>query len=68
MAAPAAIPSRRLTPARPAAALTTTVTDPAHRQRAQALSVHVSAEDGAAPVAEAVNRLQATRGSGRRTG
>lgn len=66
--APAAIPFRRLTPARLAAALTTTVTDPAYRERAQALSVHVSAEDGAAPVVEAVNRLQATRGPGRRTG
>ncbi|MEV3984534.1 nucleotide disphospho-sugar-binding domain-containing protein [Nonomuraea sp. NPDC049758] len=55
--APAAIPFRRLTPARLAAALTTAATDPAYRQRAQALSAHVSAEDGAAPVVEAVNEL-----------
>ncbi|MEV0590501.1 glycosyltransferase [Nonomuraea cavernae] len=66
--APAAIPFRRLTPARLAAALTTAVTDPAYRQRAQALSVQISAEDGAAPVVEAVNRLRVTRGPGRRTG
>ncbi|MGW0807677.1 glycosyltransferase [Nonomuraea sp. NPDC002799] len=58
--APAAIPFRRLTPARLAAALTTAVTDPAYRQRAQALSARISAEDGAAPVVEAVNRLQVT--------
>ncbi|WP_211370546.1 glycosyltransferase [Nonomuraea turkmeniaca] len=64
--ATAAIPSRRLTPARLAAALTTAVTDPAYRQRAQALSVRVSAEDGAAPVVEAVNQLRVTRGPGRR--
>ncbi|MDA0634406.1 glycosyltransferase [Nonomuraea sp. MCN248] len=55
--APAAIPFRRLTPARLAAALSAAVTDPAYRQRAQALSARVSAEDGAAPVVEAVNRL-----------
>ncbi|MFE9666562.1 glycosyltransferase [Microbispora bryophytorum] len=66
--APAAIPFRRLTPARLAAALTSAVTDPAYRQRAQALSVRVSAEDGAAPVVEAVNRLRVTRGPGRRPG
>ncbi|WP_440101950.1 glycosyltransferase [Streptosporangium sp. H16] len=66
--APAAIPFRRLTPARLAAALTTAVTDPAYRQRAQALSAGVSAEDGAAPVVEVVNRLHVTRGPGRRTG
>ncbi|PZG13862.1 UDP-glucose--sterol glucosyltransferase [Nonomuraea aridisoli] len=66
--APAAIPFRRLTPARLAAALTTAVSDPAHRQRARALSVLVSAEDGAAPVVEAVNRLQATHRPGRRPG
>ena len=66
--APAAIPFRRLTPARLAAALTTAVTDPAYRQRAQALSVRVSAEDGAAPVIEAVNQLRVTRGRGRRPG
>ncbi|MEV4178043.1 glycosyltransferase [Nonomuraea sp. NPDC049709] len=64
--APAAIPFRRLTPARLAAALTTAVTDPAYRQRAQALSVQVMVEDGAAPVVEAVNQLQAARGPGRR--
>ncbi|MGW4404720.1 glycosyltransferase [Nonomuraea sp. NPDC004702] len=62
--APAAIPFRRLTPARLAAALTTAVTDPAYRRRAQALSAQVSAEDGAAPVVEAVNRLQTTRRPG----
>ncbi|MGI5270277.1 glycosyltransferase [Nonomuraea sp. CA-218870] len=56
--APAAIPFRRLTPARLAAALSAAVTDPAYRQRAQALSARVSAEDGAAPVVEAVNRLR----------
>ncbi|WP_433361525.1 glycosyltransferase [Streptosporangium sp. CA-115845] len=66
--APAAIPFRSLTPARLAAALTTAATDSAYRQRAQALSVRVSAEDGAAPVVEAVNRLRATRGPGRRPG
>ena len=66
--APAAIPFRRLTPARLAAALTTAVADPAYRQRAQALSVRVSAEDGAAPVVKAVNQLRVTRGPGRRTG
>ncbi|MEU8385698.1 nucleotide disphospho-sugar-binding domain-containing protein, partial [Streptosporangium sp. NPDC048865] len=55
--APAAIPFRRLTPARLAAALTAAVTDPAYRRRARDLSVRVSAEDGAAPVVEAVNRL-----------
>ena len=64
--APAAIPFRRLTPARLAAALTTAVTDPAYRRRAQALSVRVSAEDGAAPVVEAVNRLRVPDGPGRR--
>ncbi|MFI7108317.1 glycosyltransferase [Nonomuraea sp. NPDC050227] len=62
--APAAVPFRRLTPARLAAALTTAVTDPAYRQRAQALAAQVSAEDGAAPVVEAVNRLQTTRRPG----
>ncbi|WP_066367214.1 glycosyltransferase [Herbidospora mongoliensis] len=57
--APAAIPFRRLTPTRLAAALTTAVTDPAYRRRAQALAAGVAAEDGAAPVIEAVNRLKA---------
>ncbi|MEV4222219.1 glycosyltransferase [Nonomuraea sp. NPDC049725] len=57
--APAAIPFRRLTPARLAAALTTAVTGPAYRRRAQALAARVSAEDGAAPVVEAVNRFSA---------
>jgi sterol 3beta-glucosyltransferase len=66
--APAAIPFRRLTPARLAAALTTAVTDRVCRQRAQALAVGVSAEDGAAPVVEAVNQLHVTRGPGGRTG
>ncbi|MFC5819293.1 hypothetical protein [Nonomuraea harbinensis] len=60
LTAPGAIPWRRLTPARLAAALitavTTAVTDPAHRRRARALAVRVAAEDGAAPVVEAVNR------------
>ncbi|WP_062438007.1 glycosyltransferase [Herbidospora daliensis] len=56
-AAPAAIPFRRLTAARLAAALTTAVTDPAYRRRAQALATGIAAEDGAAPVVEAVRRL-----------
>ncbi|MFC5831059.1 glycosyltransferase [Nonomuraea insulae] len=64
--APAAIPFRRLTPERLATALTTAVTDPAYLHRAQALSARISAEDGAAPVIEAVNQLQVTRGPGRR--
>ncbi|GGS66236.1 glycosyltransferase [Nonomuraea spiralis] len=59
--APAAIPFRRLTPVRLAAALTAAVTDPVHRQRARSLAAGISAEDGAAPVVEAVNRLQVTR-------
>ncbi|MFG2078371.1 glycosyltransferase [Nonomuraea maritima] len=59
--APAAIPYRRLTPARLAAALTTAVTDRAYRQRARALAVQISAEDGAAPVIDAVDRLHVTR-------
>ncbi|MEV5500917.1 glycosyltransferase [Nonomuraea fuscirosea] len=66
--ASAAIPFRRLTPARLAAALTAAVTDPGYRQRARALSAGVSAEDGAAPVVEAVDRLQAGDGPGRRHG
>ncbi|WP_090929956.1 glycosyltransferase [Nonomuraea jiangxiensis] len=61
--APAAIPFRRLTPARLAAALTTAVTDPAYRQRAQALSARIAAEDGAAPVVEAVGRFRVAGGS-----
>ncbi|WP_222871066.1 glycosyltransferase [Nonomuraea sp. PA05] len=59
--APAAIPFRRLTSGRLAAALGTAVGDPAFRWRARALAAQVSAEDGAAPVVEAVNRLQAAR-------
>nr|WP_062332693.1 glycosyltransferase [Herbidospora sakaeratensis] len=55
--APAALPFRRLTSARLAAALTTAVTDPVYRRRAQALAAGISAEDGAAPVVEAVRRL-----------
>ncbi|MFI6636974.1 glycosyltransferase [Nonomuraea fuscirosea] len=66
--ASAAIPFRRLTPARLAAALTAAVTDPGYGQRARALSAGVSAEDGAAPVVEAVERLQAGDGPGRRHG
>nr|WP_043623310.1 glycosyltransferase [Nonomuraea candida] len=66
--APAAIPFRRLTPAQLAAALTTAVTDPAYRQRAQALSARISAEDGAAPVIEAVNHLRVTLRPDRRSG
>lgn len=57
--APAAIPFRRLTPARLAAALTAALTDRAYRKRAQALSVQVATEDGAKPVVDAVHRLQA---------
>lgn len=66
--APAAIPFRRLTPVRLAAALTAAVTDPAYRHRAQALSAGISAEDGAAPVVEAVNQLRVTLRPDRRSG
>ncbi|MFJ8079139.1 glycosyltransferase [Streptomyces sp. NPDC096205] len=55
--APCALPLRRVTADFLAAALTRAVGDPAHRARAQALGVRVRAEDGVAPVLEAVNRL-----------
>ncbi|WP_424858156.1 glycosyltransferase [Streptomyces sp. SAI-170] len=55
--APCALPLRRVTADSLAAALTRAVGDPAHRSRAQALGVRVGAEDGVAPVLEAVNRL-----------
>ncbi|WP_030452454.1 glycosyltransferase [Herbidospora cretacea] len=55
--APAALPFRRLTSARLAAALATVVTDPVYRRRARALAAGVAAEDGAAPVVAAVGRV-----------
>jgi UDP:flavonoid glycosyltransferase YjiC (YdhE family) len=55
--APAAVPLRGLTSVRLTSALLRATTDPSYRQRAQALSTRIRAEDGVGPVAEAVNRL-----------
>lgn len=42
-------------------ALTAALTEPGFRQRAEALAAGVAAEDGAAPVVTAVNRLLGAR-------
>lgn len=59
--APPPIPFRSLTPARLADALTAALTEPGFRQRAEALAAGMAAEDGAAPVVTAVNRLLGAR-------
>ncbi|MBC9724812.1 glycosyltransferase [Streptomyces sp. TRM68367] len=55
--APRAIPLRRLTADMLAAALTRAARDEGYRERARALGARVRAEDGIAPVVDAVNRL-----------
>ncbi|MFI6817438.1 glycosyltransferase [Nonomuraea sp. NPDC050328] len=59
--APPPIPFRRLAPARLADALTTALTEPRFRQRAEALAAGVAGEDGAAPVLTALSRLRGSR-------
>ncbi|GII57685.1 glycosyl transferase [Planotetraspora thailandica] len=54
---PGAIPIRRLSAPRLAAALSAAVADPSHRRRAADLAERVGREDGARVVVEAVERL-----------
>lgn len=55
--APDAVPLRRLSAGRLAAALTRAVNDPGYRDRAAALGARIRAEDGVAPVAAALKKL-----------
>lgn len=54
---PRPIPFTRLTADRLAASIREAVTEPAYRAAAQAVAARIRAEDGAAPVVDAVNRL-----------
>ncbi|KAB1140407.1 glycosyltransferase family 1 protein [Streptomyces luteolifulvus] len=55
--APKAVPLRRLTADTLAPALIRATRDPAYRERARSLATRIRAEDGVAPVADAVNRV-----------
>jgi sterol 3beta-glucosyltransferase len=57
--APAVLPLRRLTADSLASALVRAVREPAYRERAQDLGARIRAEDGVAPVLDAVNRVAA---------
>ncbi|MES5817447.1 glycosyltransferase [Streptomyces sp. RG80] len=55
--APEVVPLRRLSTDALASALMRVTRDPGYRERARALGARIRAEDGVAPVVEAVNRL-----------
>ncbi|OEJ29820.1 UDP-glucose--sterol glucosyltransferase [Streptomyces agglomeratus] len=57
--APEAVPLRRITTARLAAALERATAEPSYRHRARALAARIGAEDGVRPVRAAVDRLAA---------
>lgn len=58
--APRALPLRTLSPGALAAAVRTAVQDPAYAARAAALAARIRAEDGVAPVREALARIAAS--------